>query len=94
MNSVAALVQEVSIFLTLFGKVTCFICSGSKQNGSHCSVPGLFRNSLWVVFFLLGFFSSSPTEKISVLKDSLGQEPMFSLCKIRKHNLGTLFFFS
>lgn len=43
--------------------------------------------------FLVGVFFSSPTEKVSVLNDSLGQEPMLSLCKIRKHNLGTLFFF-
>lgn len=43
--------------------------------------------------FLVGVFFSSPTEKVSVLNDSLGQEPMLSLCKIRKHNLGTLVFF-
>lgn len=42
--------------------------------------------------FLFGVFFSSPTEKVSVLNDSLGQEPMLSLCKIRKQSWNVGFF--
>lgn len=50
-------------------------------------VSGLF------VFFFFGLLSSPTSEKFSILNASLGQEPVFSLCRIIRGNLATLLLF-
>lgn len=91
MNSVAPVIQEVSIFPMLLEKVTIAL---------YALVPDRIVKS-WYRFWLLqkkylcgfGLLGSPISEKFSVLHASLGQEPVLSLCKTIKGNLTTLLLF-
>lgn len=88
MNSVAALIQNVSIFPQLIEKVAITLVPGRMVKSPQCS--WLVWKKYLSVFGLLG----SPTsEKCLVLNASLGQEPVISLCKTLKGNPTTLLLF-
>lgn len=88
MNSAAALIQLVSTFPMSFEKVAIAL---------YALVPDRLVKPPWCSWLVqkkylggFGLFNSPTSEKISVLTASLGQEPVFSLCKTIKGVLTAL----